>query len=87
MWWKLPVFLRRWYLEELKDQKEREKKEVEESASGGGRSGSGDDEFSGEGVPDDYKSELSTTDRDKPELHEMMENAPPDVRRKWKEGE
>lgn len=72
-------------MQRLKERKEREKEQIKKSGKGEGSGSSTSDEFSGEGIPDDLEGDYKMTDRDKPELHEMMESAPPDIRRKFED--
>jgi hypothetical protein len=92
VWWKLPVYLRRFYMRRLSDQKEREAEQIKNAGNDDQFSGEGlpdgwtppQSDGDGEGLPDSMQGEYSMTDRDKPELHEAMENAPPDIKRKLK---
>jgi hypothetical protein len=92
LWWNMPVHLRNYYFDQLKQQRKREQKQAEKGRKSAGGPGAGDG-FKGEGVPEEFKQQAKREGKEgyadteskmgEPlSLQELMENAPPDVRRR-----
>lgn len=87
VWWSVPVYLRNFYFDKLVDQRKRENSEAKKRQQSGGASV---DRFSGEGVPEEFRQRAKAEgregyrdeDRGSPSLHEIMENADPDIKRR-----